>query len=135
MGRYSNVMPAESGLNIEASAFLPSNSNRSSSSRMGQLPNMPQTVDHYNLAALDRNGPRLVVAGGSLENARVVSSYVVSSETERIHHRNIGDDPRVDDLSDFIDRSLSPADTEQHRHVTAETETAAAPPSPPSPGY
>lgn len=127
MGRYSHAIPAESGLNIEASAFLPSSANRSSV-HMSQLPHMPQTVDQYNLMAMDRNGPRHVVQGSLAENVRVPS--YVSSETEMIHHRNIGDDPQADDLSEYIDHSLSPSNTDHH-HVVSETETVAPLSSPP----
>jgi hypothetical protein len=120
MGRYNNAMPAESGLNIEASAFLPSNASRMG----GHLP-----IEHYNSGS-----HHAVLPQEPLENARVPSSYV-SSETELMHNRNLDDDSvgAEGGLSDLIDRSLSP-DTE-HYHAETEASSSSTSPPPPSHGF
>lgn len=113
--RFHNPIPADSGLNIDASAFHPANTNPGG--RM--MPNSidSEKADPYNLANLSRHAPQTI-----RDNSR--GSYV-TSETNRPHNIDIHD--HTDDIhgpdvvSGLIDPSLS-SDTE-HQEEIAETNT------------
>jgi hypothetical protein len=120
LGRYSAT---ESGLNIEASAFLPANASRPD--LLMPFPPMSMTMPPPDFAfrGLDSSGQRHPggqSGGGSLEVQRV--SYAPSTESDRkielADQANL-DSPGPGSLSDLLDRSLS--SEPEHLHA-AETD-------------